>query len=82
MIDDATWWDGNATTNEIRTRLTLAYGERSCPTQEQLQRKLSYLLADDLIMKDGARHDGGHYALTFKGKRKLRRCRQQQARAA
>ena len=82
MIDDATRWDGNATTNEIRTRLWFAFGERGCPTQEQLQRKLNALLADDLIVKDGARHDGAHYALTFKGKEKLVRCRQQQKRAA
>ena len=82
IIVDAAFWDGNATTSEIRTRLWFAFGEPSCPTQEQLQTKLNCLLADDLIVKDGTRHDGGHYALTFKGKRKLAQIRQHQARAA
>jgi hypothetical protein len=40
------------------------------------------LLAEDLIVKDGTRHDGGHFALTFKGKQKLARLRQHQVQAA
>ena len=82
IIDDASRWDGNATINEIRFRLGLAYGWHSEPTQAQLRQVLSALLAEDLIVKDGARHDGGHFALTFKGKQKLARLRDQRARAA
>jgi DNA-binding PadR family transcriptional regulator len=82
IIDDACRWDGNATTNEIRLRLGLAYGWHTEPTEKQVREVLHALLADDLIVKDGAIHDGGHYALTFKGKRKLAQLRGQRARAA
>lgn len=82
IIDNLTFENGNATMNEIRDTLRRAFGARSCPTQEQLQGRLNRLIAEDLCVKDGARHDGAHYALTPKGKYKLAQCRRQQARAA
>lgn len=82
IIDDASRYDGNVTTNEMRLRLGLAYGRHTEPTQLQLRQVLSVLLAEDLIVKDGTRHDGGHFALTFKGKRKLAQLRERRAEAA
>lgn len=82
IIDDVSRWEGNATINTIRARLMLAYGWHTDPTTEQLQQVLCSLFADDLIVRDGSRHDGSHYALTFKGKRKLALLRQHRDRAA
>jgi DNA-binding PadR family transcriptional regulator len=80
IIDDVSRTDGNATTSEIRFRLGLAFGWHTEPTQAQLDEVLAVLQADGLVVKDGAREHGGHYALTPKGKRKLARLRQQSAR--
>jgi DNA-binding PadR family transcriptional regulator len=82
IVDDASRYDGNATTNEIRLRLGSAFGWHTEPTEAQLRAVLSTLLSEDLIVKDGTRHDGGHFALTFKGKQKLARLREHQAQAA
>ena len=81
IIVDLSLCEGNATTNAIRDRLWLAFGDPTCP-KEKLQSKLNRLFADGLIVKDGVRHHGAHYAITFKGKRKLAQCREQQNRAA
>jgi hypothetical protein len=82
IIDDVTHLDGNTTINEIRLRLMLAFGWHTGPTHAQVQRVLCLLFADDLIVKDGTRHDGAHFALTFKGKRKLNQIRDHRSRAA
>lgn len=82
IIDDASRYDGNVTTHEIRLRLGSAYGWHTEPTEVQLRQVMSVLLAEDLVVKDGARHDGGHFALTLKGKRKLAQLREQRNRAA
>jgi DNA-binding PadR family transcriptional regulator len=82
IIDDASRYDGNVTTHVIRHRLGSAYGWHTEPTEVQLRQVLTRLLAEDLVVKDGARHDGGHFALTFKGKRKLAQLRERHAHAA
>lgn len=82
IIDDASRYEGNVTTHEIRLRLGLAYGWHTEPTEVQLRQVLSLLLSEDLIVKDGARHDGGHFALTFKGRRKLAQLRGRHVQAA
>ena len=82
IIDDSTYWDGNTTITEIRLRLGLAYGWASEPTMEQVRTMLQALVSEDLITKDGTTAKGGHYALTFKGKRKLARLREQLHKAA
>jgi hypothetical protein len=82
VIDGRSRWYGNATINEIRFRLGSVFGWHTEPTCAQVEQVLGVLIAEDLVVKDGARHDGGHFALTFKGKRKLAKLRQQRSRAA
>lgn len=57
--------------NAPHYQLTHLFITRGPGTSERLHEVLDDLEAKDLIVRDGRRHDGVHYAVTERGKRHL-----------
>jgi hypothetical protein len=82
IIDEQSRSDGNTTFDGIRVRYANLHGWHMEPTREQLRDCLASMISADLVLRDGFGEGGAHYALTFKGKSKLKEVMDARARAA